>query len=58
MSALSCPAIGFVTGFVCGTLAGPGDFGFATGARYGVVSGGIGLVVGLGVLVAFWKWPN
>lgn len=53
--AMACPAIGFVTGYMCGMLAGPGDFGFATGALYGMVGAGIGLVVGLVGMVAFWK---
>lgn len=55
LCALCCPAIGFVIGLVCGTLTGHGDFAFVTGASYGIIGAGIGLVVGLGVLVAFWK---
>ena len=55
--ALCCPAVGFVIGLVCGTLAGHGDFAIMTGTGVGVIGACIGLVVGLVVLVAFWQPP-
>ena len=55
MCALCCPAIGFVIGYMCGLVAGHGDFAFMTGAGVGVIGAGIGLVVGLVALAAFWK---